>query len=500
MKTHNIPPFGLLLLGACAAFAQPRPDALNMELIAHHPLDGRPSYQPWPHRYGDRWILFAGHHAGEGINSLNGELEGHGTSVLDVTDPANPVYLAHIPAPPWEPEGSISLGTGAQHNMICNAEDLPNGTPGRVYMLRSLGNIAHEVYDVTNPAAPEFIVTVVRTGDSPPMEPGADFYDTKGTHKNWWDCETGAAYLVSSITGWKKWRNLQIFDLSRPEEPEHIRDFNLVGTEPTSTVPNVEAPGGYSGLHQITVQGERVYLAYGMDSSGVLQILDRDRLLDGDPNSADPMAPIPENLLYPEIARVDMPTYYGGHSVYPMLDVPVPGYENDGENSARDILAVVSEVTANECQSARHAAFFLDMTDVENPVNLSTYQVPEEPGDFCNRGGRFGPHASNDSLLGPYHKQIMFFSYFNAGVRAVDIRNPFSPIEVGHYIPAVTDNTDQRCVEVNGQPRCKIAIQTNNVNYDERGYIYALDRANTGLHILRLTGSAAAIVDAEATR
>ena len=74
--------------------------------------------------------------------------------------------------------------------------------PGRVYMLRSLGNVAHEVYDVTDPAAPEFIVTVVRTGDSPPMEPGADFYDTKGTHKNWWDCETGAAYLVSSITGW----------------------------------------------------------------------------------------------------------------------------------------------------------------------------------------------------------------------------------------------------------------------------------------------------------
>ena len=179
---------------------------------------------------------------------------------------------------------------------------------------------------------------------------------------------------------------------------------------------NVAAPGGYSGLHQITAQGERVYLAYGMDSSGIIQILDRDRLLYGDPNAADPLAPTPENLLYPQIARVDMPTYYGGHTVYPILGMPIPGYEDDGENNTRDILAVVSEVTANECQSARHATFFLDMTDVEHPVNVSTFQVPEEPGDFCNRGGRFGPHASNDSLLPPYYGQLLFLSYFNAGV------------------------------------------------------------------------------------
>jgi hypothetical protein len=237
-----------------------------------------------------------------------------------------------------------------------------------------------------------------------------------------------------------------------------------------------------------------------MDSSGVIQILDRDRLLNGDPNAADPMAPTPENLLYPEIARVDMPTYYGGHTVYPVPNMPIPGYEQDLDNSSRDILAIVSEVTANECQSARHATFFLDMTDVEFPMNVSTFQVPEEPGDFCNRGGRFGPHASNDSLLGPYYRNILFLSYFNAGVRAVDYRDPFNPVEVGYYIPAVTENTDERCREIDGENRCKVAIQTNNVNYDERGYIYALDRANTGLHILRLTGPAAEIVDAEANR
>jgi len=89
-----------------------------------------------------------------------------------------------------------------------------------------------------------------------------------------------------------------------------------------------------------------------------------------------------------------------------------------------------------------------------------------------------------------YYKKIMFFSHFNAGVRAVDIRNPFRPREVGYFIPAITENTDQRCVKVNGQDRCKIAIQTNNVEVDDRGYVYIVDRANTGLHILELTGEA----------
>jgi len=35
-----------------------------------------------------------------------------------------------------------------------------------------------------------------------------------------------------------------------------------------------------------------------------------------------------------------------------------------------------------------------------------------------------------------------------------------------------------------------VAIQTNNAEVDGRGYIYIVDRANTGMHILELTGDA----------
>ena len=58
--------------------------------------------------------------------------------------------------------------------------------------------------------------------------------------------------------------------------------------------------------------------------------------------------------------------------------------------------------------------------------------------------------------------------------------------EVAFYIPATTPNTDKRC----GASGCKAVIQTNNVEVDDRGYIYIVDRANTGMHILALTGEA----------
>ena len=109
-------------------------------------------------------------------------------------------------------------------------------------------------------------------------------------------------------------------------------------------------------------------------------------------------------------------------------------------------------------------------------------------------GGRFGSHSSNESMAPVYYKKMVFIAFFNAGVRALDIRDPYHPLEVGYFIPSITKATDKRCVTVDGKERCKVAIQTNNVETDERGYVYIVDRANTGMHILELTGEAHAAV------
>ena len=136
-----------------------------------------------------------------------------------------------------------------------------------------------------------------------------------------------------------------------------------------------------------------------------------------------------------------------------------------------------------------------DITTESKPYGVSSWTVPEASGNFCGRGGRFGTHSSNESFTPIYYKRVMFFAYFNAGVRAVDIRDPFNPKEIASYIPAVTDKTDKRCVGTGANERCKVAIQTNNVEVDDRGYIYIVDRANTGLHILELAGPARQAAD-----
>jgi hypothetical protein len=74
-------------------------------------------------------------------------------------------------------------------------------------------------------------------------------------------------------------------------------------------------------------------------------------------------------------------------------------------------------------------------------------------------------------------------AYFNGGVRIWDIREPQAPREVGFYVPESNANTDPD------------GYMTNNVEIDNRGYVYVVDRNGAGLDILDLTGCAKQIVD-----
>ncbi len=244
-------------------------------------------------------------------------------------------------------------------------------------------------------------------------------------------------------------------------------------------------PVGLHGPISTGPKGNRIYFGYGLNRAGVLQIVDREKLLNG------PKEPTPENLLYPQVARLDLPAFMGAHTTLPVLAVDVPEFAKDEKGKKRDFVFIVNESLRNECtEESRQMAYVMDITDEKNPFPVSNFQVPEAPHNFCSRGGRFGAHASNKKQPPMYYRRIVFFSWFNAGGRAVDIRNPYNPKEIAYYIPPVTDKTDKLCVKTPEGERCKIAIQTNNVEADDRGYIYIVDRVNTGMHILELTGAA----------
>jgi hypothetical protein len=466
---------------------------VDMRLVGHDDLQARSAYQPVIHRYGDRYILFVGHHAGKAMNRQTGKVETNGLSTLDVTNPEAPKYLGHMP-----PTGDEANGT--QHVQVCDGRELPRGDPAKVYAIRTNGQLGYEVLDVTDPAKPSFLTTIALTGTS--SRPKSDRGDRE-THKFQWDCATGVAYMNGTAEGWRVTRVLQAFDVGDPTAPKHIRDFGLVGYEPTATGPFPEPQ--VAGLHQPFVVGNRMYLGYNSGDDGVLQILDRDVFLLGDGSAADtepskrpaisstPIPPTPENLLAPQIARYDMPSFWGVHTAKPIYDFPIADYADNRDARTRDLLLVSSESETFRCQEPRDVMTIFDITDERHPSPISTFQVPEEPGDFCHRGGRFGPHSFADAYNPNLDKKLVVLAYFNAGVRVIDIRNPFEPKEVARFIPEVTANTTESCIEIDGQRECQKAIQTNNVNVDDRGYIYTLDRASTGLHILELTGEARSI-------
>src|SRR5690348_1960397 len=345
-------------------------DTFNTEWLGHNDLQGRTTYQTTVHHYPDgRFIAFAGHFNGLMLNPITGVVERNGTSLVDVTDPRRPVYLKHI----------IADKGGARMNMVCDGSILPHGLTGHVYLLRENGAVSHEVWDVTNTANPTLVSTPVK---------GLDV-----THRSWWDCATGIAYIVGGATktgdaGFDGWNNasspnqhLKIFDLGDPANPKYIEDFGFPGQNPGSTfrIPggNAVPPGVHGPIAVSWFNGNavgpnktrlinRLYMPYGVGSDGIVQIVDIDKLLPppyghGTPFK-NPQAPTDAELLASQIGLLFMPGAEGGHSSMPYYGMKLAQYANFTDNNVRDIMGLSSEETDNRCTGSPHLLYLLDIT------------------------------------------------------------------------------------------------------------------------------------------
>src|SRR6185436_4679259 len=140
-------------------------------------------------------------------------------------------------------------------------------------------------------------------------------------------------------------------------------------------------------------------------------------------------------LRSPVIGQIDMIPTNGAHTTVPLLQMPVGEFAKDKDGKVRDFIMIVDEQIRNECQEERQMVFFADVTIESRPMIVSNFQVPEASGNFCDRGGRVGAHSSNESTAPVFFKKVAFITYFNAGVRAVDIRNPYTPKEIAPSFP-----------------------------------------------------------------
>ena len=439
-----------------------------MRLVGMNDLQARSAYQPTIHKQGDRYIAYIGHHGGtpevpKPLNPLTGQAEFNGTSIVDVTDPSKPKYLFHIPGQ----EGNFEAG-GAQMTRVCDGSALPKGDRNAVYLLRSFGGAGHEIWNVADPSKPVLV--------SKPS------WNLKDTHKSYWECDTGIAYLVSGVEGWRSRRMTEVFDLSDPAKPVKIRDFGLVGQEPgtSGTVPT-----DLHGMISTGPQGNRIYFGYGTNKGGV-RADRRPREAAEGPEGADAGEPA---LSGRRRAQHDADQRRAHHRA-----------------AAADADRRIRQGQGRQDARLRHDRGRADPQRMPGAAadGVVRRRHHRERGRWWCRTSRCRRRAetsataaaasaripSNESTAPVFYKKVAFITYFNAGVRAVDIRDPYQPKEIGYFIPSITEATDKRCIKVDGKDRCKIAIQSNNLETDDRGYVYVVDRANTGMHILELTGEA----------
>jgi len=153
---------------------------------------------------------------------------------------------------------------------------------------------------------------------------------------------------------------------------------------------------------------------------------------------------------------------------------PMPGFTHTVVPLlSRDLLAVSDEAVRDGGADWPKLVWLVDVSTETNPTILGTAPLPYE--ELRSRGGRVGAHNLHENDPGGVawrSDDFLVGAFFNGGVRAYDVGDPFHPREVGHLVPAAPA----------GAPAG--AVQVNDVFVDENRLIYAVDRFTGGLYLV----------------
>jgi len=390
-------------------------------VVSYSEVDGRPPFKLAIQERDGRWLLYMGH------------LWDRGWTIMDVTHPSRPRVLNFIPGPPntWTIQMEIEDG-----KMITALERIAPGWGGDPEQPNDEGVLIWSLDDPVNPK----LLGQFRTGGT-------------GTHR---DGYFGGKYvhLAAGMPGYSG--NIYvIIDISDPSNPTEAGRWWVPG-QCTSCG---ETPQPSVSLHGPPyVEGNLAYVPYGAAGMVILDISD---------------------VAHPQrIGQLPFtPPFLGNIGVHSIVTIP-----------DRNLAVLNSESIAEDCNEALNHASIADISDPTRPLLLSVLPVPVPPRglpyrNFCEKRGRFGPHNQNQHRHSPFtdhSDNLVYLTYFNAGLQIYDISDARLPREVGYFIPPPPVR------RYGPLPAGALVSQTEDVLVDARGYIYVDDK-NEGLWILRLT-------------
>jgi hypothetical protein len=388
-----------------------------------------------------------------------------GTSIIDISDPREPRVVATISLDDQESHSHKARVAGDllivnhERNMSRigrRAEQLPAArrslseelgreptraeiaarmsvTEDDLHLLeefeqRGYDNGGFKIYDVSTPSAPK-LVAYQKTGGI-------------GVHR--FDVDEHHAYISTEMNGYVG-NILVIYDLADPLQPREISRWWMPGQH----VAGGETPtwsGRRHRLHHALRFGDEMWASCWHGGFWVVDVSDLARPKSVGTYNYHPLFPEPTHTVMPVPERIR------GRRIALAID------EEDQAQSAGE----------EEARRGRAHACLLtfDVNDLGAIKPLAQFQVSELDSPFSRTGGaRFGAHQFCERMVGT----IVHAVWFGGGLRIVDVADPASPREIGHFIPEPTAG--------------RSAPQSNDVALDARGLIYLIDR-HVGFDIL----------------
>lgn len=354
-------------------------------------------------------------------------------SVLDVTEPSDPRVIWQLPLPHDQVRGN-SLALRGDILLQAYQATKPGGTPA-----------GFEIYDVSKPAEPRRIGFFDLSGPYSQGVHFVSFMDGRYAH-----ISTGAPDFQPNHP--KDHQFYMIVDMADPVRPREVGRWWLPGQrkgDEAALPPRHPEPYDFAFRPHHTLsypeRPDRAYIGYIDAGIVILDISDRAR----------------PTL----VSRLDYHPPYPGftHTVMPLFD--------------KGFLVVTDEATGDHGIDWPKRLWMVDARVETNPVIVASMPAPEGFEELHRVGGRIGAHNVHENEPEPGAARLVdtvAATWFSAGLRIYDIRDPYRPEEIAAFLPET--------------PAGQRGSRISDVFVDDRGIVYAADRARGGLYVLEYTG------------